>query len=174
MEPLTAELSRMHVTVSRRFLAKLEKARDALSHSHPGASEEEVLEAGLDLILARDAKRKGLVERPQKKARPSGPDHIPASVKRAVWTRDQGRCQFPVESGGICGSTYRLELDHIEPEARGGPATVENLRLACDVRRRSQPRRGATDFRGGVDGQVDAAGEIRRATGRAATTTLTC
>ncbi len=133
VEPLTADLSRMHMTVSRRFLEKLAKARDALSHSHPGATEEEILEAGLDLLLARDAKRKGLVARPQKKARPSRPDHIPASVKRAVWIRDEGRCQFPVESGGICGSTYRVELDHIQPEARGGPATVENLRLACDV-----------------------------------------
>ncbi len=93
VEPLTAELSRFHVTVSRRFLDKLAKARDALSHSNPGASEEEILEAGLDLLLARDAKRKGLVEKPQKKARPCRPDHIPASVKREVWTRDQGRCQ---------------------------------------------------------------------------------
>src|SRR6185369_3018990 len=35
-DPLTADLSRLHVTVSKRFLAKLDAARDALSHSHPG------------------------------------------------------------------------------------------------------------------------------------------
>jgi hypothetical protein len=35
-EPVTAELSRLHVTVSRRFLAKLEAARAALSHARPG------------------------------------------------------------------------------------------------------------------------------------------
>jgi hypothetical protein len=34
LAPLTAELSRLHVTVSRRFLGKLAAARDALSHSH--------------------------------------------------------------------------------------------------------------------------------------------
>jgi hypothetical protein len=51
VEPLTAELRRLHVTVSRRLLDKLAAARDALSHSHPGASEEEILEIGLDLIL---------------------------------------------------------------------------------------------------------------------------
>jgi hypothetical protein len=50
VEPLTAERSRLHVTVSRRFQAKLSAARDALSHSHPGASEETTLEVGLDLI----------------------------------------------------------------------------------------------------------------------------
>src|SRR5574341_1683314 len=32
-EPLTAHLRRLHVTVSKRFLEKLEAARDALSHS---------------------------------------------------------------------------------------------------------------------------------------------
>jgi len=64
--PLTAELRRVHYTVSRRFLEKLERARDALSHSNPGASVEEILEKGLDLILDRSAKRKGLVAKPRK------------------------------------------------------------------------------------------------------------
>jgi hypothetical protein len=47
-EPLTADLSRLHITVSRRFLQKLEAARAALSHAHPLATAEEILEAGLD------------------------------------------------------------------------------------------------------------------------------
>ncbi len=45
--------------------------------------------------------------------------------------RDQGRCSFPLEGGGVCGSTYQLELDHIRPRAMGGPSTVENVRMAC-------------------------------------------
>ena len=36
VEPLTAELRRLHLTVSKRLLAKLAAAKDALSHSHPG------------------------------------------------------------------------------------------------------------------------------------------
>jgi hypothetical protein len=63
-EPLTADLRRLHVTVSKRFLAKLDAARDALSHSHPGADAEAILEAGLDLLLERAAKRKGIVAKP--------------------------------------------------------------------------------------------------------------
>src|SRR6267143_3679697 len=65
-EPLTADLSRLHITVSRRFLEKLQAARAALSHSRPSASAEDILEAGLDLVLKRDAKRKGLVQKPRK------------------------------------------------------------------------------------------------------------
>jgi HNH endonuclease len=132
-EPVTAELSRLHVTVSRRFLAKLEAARAALSHARPGATAEEILEAGLDLVIARKAKRNGLVEKPRKEPPPAKSDRVPAHVKRAVWNRDGGRCQWPLDRGGICGSTLRLELDHVVPRARGGPSTVENLRLLCDV-----------------------------------------
>jgi hypothetical protein len=43
VEPKTAEQTRLHITVPRGLLRKLEAARDALSHSHPGGSEAEVL-----------------------------------------------------------------------------------------------------------------------------------
>jgi hypothetical protein len=132
VEPLTRETSRVHVTVSRAFLKKLESARDALSHSHPGAGVEEILEAGLDLLLERDAKRKALVKRPRAEPPPSSdPDHVPTHVRRAVWTRDGGRCQWPTASGDVCGSTRRVQIDHRVARARGGPPTVENLRCLC-------------------------------------------
>jgi hypothetical protein len=56
---------------------------------------------------------------------------IPAAVKRAVWARDGRRCTWPLDGGGCCGSTHRLELDHIIPWAEWGPDTVENLRVIC-------------------------------------------
>jgi hypothetical protein len=134
VEPVTAELSRIHITVSRRFLERLEAARDALSHSHPGAGMEEILGAGLDLLLERQAKRNGLVKKPLATPRPSSdPDCVPAHVRRSVWERDGGRCQWRMANGQICGSTHRLEIDHILPRAAGGPSTVENCRILCDA-----------------------------------------
>jgi hypothetical protein len=130
-EPLTEDLSRIHVTVCRRFLEKLEAARAALSHSRPGATNEGILEAGLDLLLERHAKRRGLVKKPQNKTRPCVESHIPAAVKREVWTRDEGRCQWPVQSGGICGSTQRVEFGHRTSKALGGGSTANDLRLLC-------------------------------------------
>jgi hypothetical protein len=109
-QPLNAEQARFHVTVSRRFLEKLEAARDALSHSNPGATTEEILEAGLDLVLARDAKRKGLVAKAQAAVRPSDPDYIPARVKRKVWRRAGGRCEWRFESGERCDCSTRLQF----------------------------------------------------------------
>ena len=56
---------------------------------------------------------------------------VPASVKRAVWQRDGGRCTFVGDSGHRCASRTRLEYDHVEPVAAGGRATVKGLRLRC-------------------------------------------
>ena len=131
IEPLTAELARLHITVSKRFLSNLDRARDALSHSNPGASIAEILEAGLDLILDRAAKRRGLVEKPQTKLRPARLDRVRASVVREVWKRDQGRCQYRMPNGEICGCTEGLEVHHLNPRARGGGHTAKDLVLLC-------------------------------------------
>jgi hypothetical protein len=55
IEPLDAQLARLHVTVFRRLLEKLEAAKDALAHACPGATAAEVFERGLDLVLAQHA-----------------------------------------------------------------------------------------------------------------------
>jgi 5-methylcytosine-specific restriction endonuclease McrA len=130
-QPLTAELFRFHITVSRQFMATLEQTRDALSHSHPGASTEEVLMACMQLMLSKKAKEKGLVQKPLERPRPSRSDHIPAHVRRAVMKRSGGRCEWVFENGERCNSAYQVEVDHIVPEALGGLATVENTRAAC-------------------------------------------
>jgi hypothetical protein len=138
------------LTVSRRFLAKLETARHARSHAKPNASAEVILEEALDLMLLQAMRRRGHTRRRQhaeshQAGLTQGPDtpavdasprspgsaHVPAEVRAAVWTRDDGRCQWPLDSGAICGSTWRPELDHIHPRARGGPSSVANLRVLC-------------------------------------------
>jgi hypothetical protein len=130
-QPLDAERSRLHITVSREFVEKLQRTKDALSHSHPGASTEEILVACMDLMLAKKAKEKGIVQKPLETPRPSRTDAIPAHVKRAVWERAGGRCEWRFESGERCGCTTRLEYDHLHPKALGGRATVDTIRLAC-------------------------------------------
>jgi HNH endonuclease len=164
VDPLTADLRRLHVTVSRRFLAKLEAARAARSHAMPGATAEAILEEALDLLLAREAKRReAKADRPLATPRPSESGHIPAHVRREVWTRDEGRCTWPLHDGGRCGSTLRLELDHIVPRARGGASTPDNLRVLCGAHNAEAARRvfgagwmaqfGRTRDRGGRAGE---------------------
>jgi hypothetical protein len=134
-EPLTPTETRLHLTVSPAFLEKLEEARLALSHSLPGATIEDVLSTGLDLILDRDRKRKGLVANPRpapaEATSEPGASYIPAAVRREVWKRDQGRCQWKLDSGGICGSRLRVELDHVNLKCRGARPIASELRLLC-------------------------------------------
>jgi predicted RNA-binding Zn-ribbon protein involved in translation (DUF1610 family) len=51
--------------------------------------------------------------------------HIPKKVKDEVRRRDGDRCVG-------CGrrSEY-MEFDHITPHSKGGPSTVDNIRLIC-------------------------------------------
>jgi 5-methylcytosine-specific restriction endonuclease McrA len=133
VKPLDAEVSRLHVTVSRAFLAKLGEAKDALSHALPGATTEQILDLALDaLIEKKRAKRWGIVKKPRKTPRPSKRDDVfPAHVRRAIHERAGGRCEFIFPNGERCGETRRLELDHVEPKALGGKSTLENGRLGC-------------------------------------------
>jgi hypothetical protein len=162
VEPLTAELRRLHVTVSRQFLDELESARDGLSHAIPNASTEQVLREGLRMLLEKQARARALLKRPRNVApnpnpTPTStttstttepPPHrreghraaIPAAVKRAVWQRDGGRCQWPLDGGGRCGSTHRPELDHIVPWADRGGETEANLRVVCAAHNRLAAR----------------------------------
>jgi hypothetical protein len=128
VEPLTAELRRMHVTVSKEFAKKLRAAADA----RPDLTVEQILEAGLDLLLARSAKAKGLVDGPQKNPRPSKDEtRIPVHVKREVMKRSGGRCEFVLASGERCGSTHAIEFHHVDARANGGKGTVDNILATC-------------------------------------------
>jgi hypothetical protein len=50
---------------------------------------------------------------------------IPSAVKRAVWSRDGGRCV-------TCGATDNLHFDHVIPYSKGGSSlTEENIQLLC-------------------------------------------
>ncbi len=133
-EPMTGQLSRLHLTVTRELLAKIEAAQLALSHAHPRATIADLLELGADTALAQDAKRKGLVEKPRPRRPamlPTGSDYIPAEIRRTVWRRDNGCCQWKLASGETCGSRYRPQFDHTRPRATGGETTVANLRVLC-------------------------------------------
>ena len=104
-----------------------------LSHQVPSGDVATVLDRALDALIRQLEKRKfASTTRPQGKRRPtSSPRHIPAHVKRAVWERDGGQCTFVGESGKRCPSRALLEFDHIDEVARGGRATVGQIRLRC-------------------------------------------
>ena len=54
-----------------------------------------------------------------------------ADGSRAVWERDGNQCTFVSQAGQRCPARLFLEYDHKDEFARGGEATVENIRLRC-------------------------------------------
>ncbi len=130
VEPMTATETRMHVTVSPEFVKLLRKAKAGQSHVQPGATDEQVLTAALELLVAQQEKRRA---------------SVPPRVKREVMKRDEGKCTWPMANGGVCGSEVRLEVDHVVPRGRGGPSTVENCRILCRAHNLEAARRAYGD-----------------------------
>jgi len=121
-------------SVSKATRKKIEKVQTLLSNKLKGKCS---LEATLDELLD------GFIERncPERKAErrvksdkpiPSSVSrYIPSELKQRVYQRDKGCCTFVGKNGKRCGSSWQLQLDHIQPFAVGGKTEFENLRLVC-------------------------------------------
>jgi len=132
LEPLSAERYRIEFTASSEFRAKLEQARELLSHAVPSGDIAVVLERALDELIARELKRRTGAGKPRKRRElQPGSRHIPVEVERAVRERDGGQCTFHDAAGRRCSERRFLTIEHRDPFARGGPPTVENLCLFC-------------------------------------------
>ena len=111
---------------------RIEYARQLMSHRNPTGNLSVLHMAALELFIeqlekeifaATDSPREGNVW--------SNGRHIPASVRRVVWKRDAGQCTWVSPTGRRCESRWRIQFHHVEEFARGGEATVPNLRLLC-------------------------------------------
>jgi hypothetical protein len=132
--PLAPERYRIQVTVSGETHDKLRRAQDLLRHVVPNGDPAEIIDRALSLLVARLERDKCAATR---KPRPSrnaesaaSSRHIAAASRRAVWTRDDGRCAF-VGSRGRCNERGFLEFHHLVPFAVGGVADARNLELRC-------------------------------------------
>ena len=132
MEPLSAERYRVEFTASAEFYAKLEKARQLLSHSLPSGDLAQLLERALDALIDREEKRRMGSDKPRKRRKlRTGSRHVPLEVARQVWDRDGAQCSFVDSEGRRCKERRFLTLEHQHPHALGGPPTVENVSLLC-------------------------------------------
>ena len=102
-----------------------------LSHRYPkGASFLGIFKFALRYVKQRDDLASQ--EKPRKSSAKTNSRYIPKAVKQKVWKKYNGRCAFVSGNGRRCNSDYLLQFDHYPvPYARGGPSTVDNLRLLC-------------------------------------------
>jgi hypothetical protein len=145
-----ATLDEIHLRAMRGLVAELERQRYAvtarsqkLRRAAPPPAEP--VDAGsstaeLDAAKAPEAQTPAGAEREHGSAQLSESTsehprrrgrHIPASVRRAVFARDEGRCTYADSSGRRCAETHGLELHHLRAFAQGGEHTEANLALRC-------------------------------------------
>jgi hypothetical protein len=125
------------IEISQELHEKLERLQALRSH----ASKD--LEDLLHYLADQALKKLDPEQKPASSPPAPAVNRVTASVRRAVWQRDRGRCVQ-------CGSQSYLEVDHIHPRALGGAHTLENLRLLCRAHnQRAALRAGLTWWRGG-------------------------
>jgi hypothetical protein len=99
-------------------------AQSLLGNHAPTADLPHVFRLALEALVVQ-------LERRRLATSGAGARRISGRVKREVSARDGGQCTFVSESGHHCEARANLELDHIEPVARGGKSVASNLRLRC-------------------------------------------
>jgi hypothetical protein len=132
--PIAPQRFGLQLTMNQATHDKLRHVQALLGHQIPSGDVVQVLDYALDAAIERLEKRKlAATQRPRPKGRrpAAGKRTVPARVKRAVWARDSGRCTFVSETGRRCPARKCLEFDHIEEVARGGEASVQDIRLRC-------------------------------------------
>ena len=153
--PLGAGRYRLQWTAHQALHDKLEQLKHLMRHQVPDGNLAVIVERAVDLLLDKTLKARFGVKAPSdsrpaptQHAHPSdGPTtqvcasdhktpasssrHIARAVAREVFLRDQGQCSFVGSNAKRCCERGLLELHHVVPFARGGEASVENIRLVC-------------------------------------------
>lgn len=137
LRPIAPERFAFQGTFDRETHDLIQEVRALLGHEIPSGEAVLVIKRALKIARAQLLKEKHAVtDRPRRPRGCASARTIPAAVKRAVRERDEGQCTFVGENGRRCEARASLEYDHIEPVARGGQATIENVRLLCRAHNR--------------------------------------
>ena len=184
VRPLAPSRYQVQVTVSAETHAKLRRAQDLLRHAVPDGDPAAVLDRALTVLLQQLERTKCAAKAAAPRDLPPGrsefsvasPDlsprgrsrTIPAAVRRAVWARDGGRCDY-VGSSGRCTERSFLEFHHRIPFAAGGESSgvtwrsyVPRTTLCWPAQ--DFPRRGIGRVRAPRERQLPA-GAVGRLTG---------
>ena len=132
LAPLSETRHKVQFTASDELRRKLEHARDLMRHANADGDLAVVVERAVDLLLEKLQKRRlGKTRRPKPAPQPDELASVSRATRRAVFERDGERCAFIDAGGHRCTATAWLELDHVEPRARGGSDRPRNLRVLC-------------------------------------------
>jgi 5-methylcytosine-specific restriction endonuclease McrA len=155
IRPLSETQAEFRTVISAELLQKLERVRELAAHRTSSCQWSEILEVMADLTIKAldrtgDRQRKASVESdakapkvgtssrhsaaPAPVVKASRSRYIPKALKRSVFEKAGGQCEFKdTESGRRCACRSFLQVDHIIPLALGGTTSAENLRILCQA-----------------------------------------
>ena len=165
VEPIAADRYAVRFAASASLVAKLDELRALRSHRPAEArAVDTMLEEAVDLLIAKERKvrfavgstpRRAAAGTRERTIEANGPSrHIPAAIRREVYERDGGCCQFrDPQTGRTCGSRWQLTYEHRVPVALGGDHSVGQITLLCALHNRHMADRvlGADVMRAKVD-----------------------
>jgi hypothetical protein len=154
LEPTSPDRYRLQFTIDQDTHDRLRRLQALLAREIPGGDPAAIFGRALRMLEAQVEKTKlAAVSRPRPHPAPepapapqpaprsirSATDnggtpasrHIPNETRRTVWKRDGARCAFVAAEGRRCTERRFLEFHHVQPYARQGPATVDNIALRC-------------------------------------------
>ena len=150
VRPQKDESVRLEVTFTKEQFEELKQAKSFLSHVVHNGSWAEVISA---LALKLNQSKIGKPNKSPSPVKPKsgsatelknsnlhGPSPAPAArkrtplslhLKRQLFAKAQGCCQYTTPDGLRCGSRFQVQIDHVTPVNWGGPNSMDNLRLLC-------------------------------------------
>ena len=132
----------LQVTLDQRTHDLLRRAQELFGRGSPDSEISRVFERALeDLVEKLEYARFAATESPRTRGSSGDGRYIPAELRRLVAERDRYRCAFVSDAGKRCTERSDLEYDHIQPLARGGRTTVDNLRLLCPAHNQFEAER---------------------------------
>jgi hypothetical protein len=146
--PLSPGRYKVQFTATQTLHDKLQQLKDLMRHQIPDGDLCVIVERAADLLIEQQMKRRFAQTKNPRSAAPDAAKletepssrYVAHAVIREVHARDAGQCTFVSPEGRRCAARGHLEVHHEEPYARGGRATVQNLKLLCRLCRARHKR----------------------------------
>ena len=136
------ESVRLEITLSKDEMETIDRVKDLISHMHPNPTWAEIINyLAREFVKRKDPLKKKTTSAAEVMTRqksgvgeatPADQSRfISAEKRRAISHRDKS-CRWKCGTE-VCGSTFQLQIDHIQPVWAGGGNEVENLQALCSI-----------------------------------------
>lgn len=139
--PLREDAYKVQLMANKAIVTKITHAKEMMRHRNPTGDLATIVDAALDLLIAKlEKERFGRTERPRKvgptkttpeKKKSCKPGYVDIETRRQLFERDGYQCTYVDAHGHRCCERGWLEIDHVEPKALGGGDELTNLRIRC-------------------------------------------